>query len=166
MRYLKRRRKRRHHHHLVKRRDYPVIRYNAPRKRNVSLVAKRSSLFAGALVLRDNVDDRILPARLRRLLRYDAAGSAAMLRRHPSSFFYQVTPPLVFRKSSIVAPVKVDRGGIAAHGSRYRFVDPVRVLTCVKRKERRNSLFGTGKAGKGKKIFGDREWKDESYIRC
>lgn len=48
----------------------------------------------------------------------------------------------------------------------YLFDNPQGVMVCIRRKERRKALFKSGKAGKGKRILGDRVWNESSKIVC
>lgn len=49
---------------------------------------------------------------------------------------------------------------------RIAFADPRYVTVCRRRKERRESLFKSGKIGKGKKIFGRKRITEASRIKC
>jgi len=46
------------------------------------------------------------------------------------------------------------------------FLEPASVKVCKQRKERRESLFSRGKAGKGKKIRSPRKHTANSSVRC
>lgn len=50
--------------------------------------------------------------------------------------------------------------------NRSSFYDPRRVSICVRRTQRREYLFKTGKIGKGKRVSSIRRFNDNSRIRC
>ena len=47
-----------------------------------------------------------------------------------------------------------------------RFENPGRVLVCIRRKQRRQSLFAMRKVGKGRRKFKRPVWSAKSHIKC
>lgn len=46
------------------------------------------------------------------------------------------------------------------------FLDPQRVLVCIRREARKRVLFALRRAGRGKRVSREHRFTDKSYIRC
>lgn len=76
--------------------------------------------------------------------------------------------PLLFDGSKAIREVYV-RKYVKSQNIPYlsvRFKNPRETIVCERRRQRRINLFRIGKAGRGKKIFKDRKWNENSYIVC
>lgn len=74
---------------------------------------------------------------------------------------YTVRPPRQQQQTKAINNYTRDRTL-----DRVSYTDPLRTTTCIRRRRRREILFKSGKAGKGKKIKTPRIMRDHSKVRC
>ena len=78
------------------------------------------------------------------------------------------TPARVVRSSKRNinhSDVKSELSTTSLSVERQRFVEPWQVITCLRRKIRKEVLFARRKVGKGKRVAKPR-WSELSYVRC
>lgn len=146
--------------------------------RNISVGRTRNRAITKTAVLSSDFNDNVLriPDRIDTPDAFDfLVGSGVPDRRRiPSEFFKlrsqkSIPPPL---KASPI-PFNAFNNSVLGVGARVVTSDrqtdkvsfrvPVSVLTCHRRKQRRQVLFATGRSGSGHKRP---HWSSDSFIRC
>lgn len=152
-----------HHGRVVRRDKYSAQKYRG-QKRDYDIISyrRRAVLMSPFLFKRSLLLSKILSSS-RHVPRETFA--AVMDRRR-----FSPVPVMPSRTiSGAVATVaNVDRRSLVkgVPSSVIAYVNPKRVITCVRRKERRRELFKRGKIGFGRRVNSIHRWNDDSYIKC